>query len=545
MLVEKVHDGKVWIIALNRPGARNAVDAPTAELLAGAFAAFDADEHACVAVLTGTHGTFCAGADLKAVASGQNINVVQPPLPPVHGQLSQAPMGPTRMRLSKPVIAAMSGHAVAGGLELALWAGLRVAEEGTVLGVFCRRWGVPLIDGGAVRLQALLGASRAADLLLTGRPVPAAEALDMGLVHRLVPSGAALPEALALAEQLCAFPQTCMRRDLAAMKDAADCTSQAEALQKEYEHGIVSLAEARAGAAAFSAGAGRGGSFAGFGGEATTEATAAGSAAGGVADAVVFDLGGVLMSSPFPGMSRVERELQLPPEALSKLIAGGGEEGPFQRLERGELDLPGFDTAFSKAVEAHGLPGVSGVGLLAGITRDMQLRPAMLTAVLHLRQAGVATAICTNNFPDPSGETGAVLRAIAPLFDGVFESYKLGLRKPDPAMYCHVAGALGVVPARTVFLDDLGANLKAAARVGWHTIKVSPNDTTGQEAVAALGRHLHLDLVKGGGWTRPPSAGVQAALSGGHSPRPPPRLSAPAAKWAARLASSILMRARL
>src|SRR5437879_6161300 len=189
--------GPVTTVIINRPEVRNAVDGPTAAALAEAFRTFDADETTSVAVLTGAGGTFCAGADLKAVGSERG-NRVEP--------TGDGPMGPTRMRLSKPVIAAVSGHAVAGGLELALWCDLRVADESAVFGVFCRRWGVPLIDGGTVRLPRLIGQSRAMDLILTGRPVDAGEALAFGLANRVVPAGQALAAAQELAAQLANFP---------------------------------------------------------------------------------------------------------------------------------------------------------------------------------------------------------------------------------------------------------------------------------------------------------------------------------------------------
>src|SRR5580692_11559480 len=196
--------GPVTTVLLHRPARRNAVDGPTAAQLAAAFRAFDADPDAAVAVLHGEGGVFCAGADLKAIGTEAGNRVQED---------GDGPMGPTRMRLSKPVIAAIAGHAVAGGLELALWCDLRVAEEDAVLGVFCRRWGVPLIDGGTVRLPRLIGLGRALDLILTGRPVSAAEALQMGLVSRMVPHGQARPAAEALAAEIAALPQTCLRSD--------------------------------------------------------------------------------------------------------------------------------------------------------------------------------------------------------------------------------------------------------------------------------------------------------------------------------------------
>ncbi|WP_405114751.1 crotonase/enoyl-CoA hydratase family protein [Micromonospora sp. NBC_01405] len=240
--------GAVTTVILDRPAARNAVDGSTARALADAFRAFDADPEAAVAVLWGAGGTFCAGADLKAIGTPGG-NRVEPD--------GDGPMGPTRMRLSKPVIAAISGYAVAGGLELALWCDLRVAESDAVLGVFCRRWGVPLVDGGTFRLPRLIGESRAMDLILTGRPVPAEEAYAMGLVNRLVAPGEARVEAERLAAGIARHPQTCLRNDRAAVLAGANLT-EPEAFAVELAHGAESLAaDAAAGAARFAAGAGR------------------------------------------------------------------------------------------------------------------------------------------------------------------------------------------------------------------------------------------------------------------------------------------------
>ena len=250
VLVE--HRAPVTIVSLNRPERRNAVDRATAEALADAFRAFDADEDASVAILRGEGGTFCAGADLHAVSAG-DPNRTEPD--------GDGPMGPTRLRPGKPVIAAVEGHAVAGGLELALWADLRVADESAVFGVFCRRWGVPLIDGGTVRLPRLVGRSHALDMILTGRPVDASEALRMGLANRVAPAGQALDAALELAGQLAAFPQTCLRSDRASVyeQESLDLDT---ALRNEFEHGRVSLAsDAVGGAGRFAGGAGRHGSF--------------------------------------------------------------------------------------------------------------------------------------------------------------------------------------------------------------------------------------------------------------------------------------------
>jgi len=225
-------DGPVSTVILDSPQVRNAVDGPTAAALASAFAEFEADSRASVAVLCGAGGTFCAGADLAAIG-GPDSNRVEPE--------GDGPMGPTRMRLSKPVIAAISGYAVAGGLELALWCDLRVAEDDAVLGVFCRRWGVPLIDGGTVRLPRLIGLGRALDLILTGRAVAAAEAMQMGLVSRVVPHGQARAAAEALAREIAAFPQTCLRSDRQSAVQSLSLTD-AEAIANEFWHGMTALA---------------------------------------------------------------------------------------------------------------------------------------------------------------------------------------------------------------------------------------------------------------------------------------------------------------
>ncbi|HUC27108.1 MAG TPA: crotonase/enoyl-CoA hydratase family protein [Streptosporangiaceae bacterium] len=241
--------GPVTTIILDRPEARNAVDGPTAAALAEAFADFDADADAAVAVLFGAGGTFCSGADLKAIGTPRG-NRTEPDGP--------GPMGPSRMRLSKPVIAAVAGHAVAGGLELALWCDLRVAEEDAVFGVFSRRWGVPLIDGGTVRLPQLVGLGRALDLILTGRAVPAAEAYQMGLVSRIVRRGEAREEAERLALQIAAFPQACMRSDRASALDSVSLSFE-DAMTNEFTRGQTALADPslRAGLARFRGGAGR------------------------------------------------------------------------------------------------------------------------------------------------------------------------------------------------------------------------------------------------------------------------------------------------
>jgi enoyl-CoA hydratase len=254
-------DGAVTTVILHRPQTRNAVDRPTADALAAAFLDFERDETASVAVLWGAGGTFCSGADLKGIAAGRG-NRREPPNESMDALADDAPMGPTRMRLSKPVIAAISGYAVAGGLELACWCDLRVADDDAVFGVFCRRWGVPLIDGGTVRLPRLIGQSRALDMILTGRPVGAAEALDFGLANRVVPKGTARAEAEQLAHQIASLPQRCLRNDRSSVYEQFALPVSA-ALANEFARGLDTLAsdEAHAGAAQFAAGRGRGGSF--------------------------------------------------------------------------------------------------------------------------------------------------------------------------------------------------------------------------------------------------------------------------------------------
>ncbi|HEY1616950.1 MAG TPA: crotonase/enoyl-CoA hydratase family protein [Streptosporangiaceae bacterium] len=251
MPVRVDRSGPVTTVVIDRPEVRNAVDGPTAAALAEAFADFDADPDAAVAVLAGAGGTFCAGADLKAVGTASG-NWTEPDGP--------GPMGPTRMRLSKPVIAAVSGHAVAGGLELALWCDLRVADDDAVFGVFCRRWGVPLIDGGTVRLPQVVGLGRAMDMILTGRPVPATEAFEMGLVSRLVPAGTARKAAEQLARDIAGLPQACLRSDRASALDGMSL-GLADAMAAEFRYGMATLADPGvvAGVSRFRGGAGRGG----------------------------------------------------------------------------------------------------------------------------------------------------------------------------------------------------------------------------------------------------------------------------------------------
>lgn len=246
-------NGFVTTIILDRPDVRNAVDRPTAEALAQAFRDFEADAGARVGVFYGANGHFCAGADLKAMADESRRNRLEPE--------GDAPMGVSRMLLNKPVIAAVSGYAVAGGMELALWCDLRVMEEDAVFGIFCRRWGVPLVDGGTVRLPRLIGMSHALDLILTGRPVGAEESLRMGLANRVVPNGHSRRAAEELAAQLAQFPQTCMRNDRRSAYESYE-RSFGEAMRYEFAIGMESLrADGLDGASRFAGGAGRHGAF--------------------------------------------------------------------------------------------------------------------------------------------------------------------------------------------------------------------------------------------------------------------------------------------
>jgi enoyl-CoA hydratase len=251
VLSEKM--GFVTTIIINRPEVRNAVDRPTAEALVDAFRTFEADSEARVAVITGAGGYFCAGADLKAISDGRGNRMEED---------GDGPMGPTRMLLEKPVIAAVAGHAVAGGLELALWCDLRVVERDAVFGVFCRRWGVPLIDGGTIRLTRLIGHSHALDMILTGRPVHADEALRMGLANRVVDPGTSRAEAEALAEQIAHFPQRCMLSDRRSTYEQWDL-SVLSALEHEFRLGMATVrsGETVEGATRFAKGQGRHGSF--------------------------------------------------------------------------------------------------------------------------------------------------------------------------------------------------------------------------------------------------------------------------------------------
>src|SRR5258708_4059690 len=259
--VHIVRNGPVTTIVIDRPDVRNAVDPRTGGQLVEAFLAFEHDADALAAVLCGSGGTFCAGADLKGISEGRGNRLVAPGAP-FDPQAGDAPLGPTRMRLSKPVIAAVSGYAVAGGLELACWCDLRVAEEDAVFGVFCRRWGVPLVDGGTVRLPRLIGQSRAMDMILSGRGVRADEAYAFGLVNRIVPKGQARTQAEDWAAEIVRFPQSCLRSDRSSVYEQWDL-DYLGAMTNEFVHGTTTLqtGEARAGAARFAGGKGRSGRF--------------------------------------------------------------------------------------------------------------------------------------------------------------------------------------------------------------------------------------------------------------------------------------------
>lgn len=253
MSVSIEKNGPVTTVVLDRPEARNAVDGPTAQALAQAFRQFDADDEARVAVFYGANGTFCAGADLKALADKSRRNRLE--------ALGDGPMGPSRMLLSKPVIAAVAGYAVAGGMELALWCDIRIVEESAIFGIFCRRWGVPLIDGGTVRLPRIIGIGRAMDLILTGRPVAATEACAMGLANRVVPNGEARAQAETLAHEIASFPQHCLRNDRRSVYEQQGLSLQ-DALHSEFAGSVASLeVDGLQGAVDFAQGKGRHGLF--------------------------------------------------------------------------------------------------------------------------------------------------------------------------------------------------------------------------------------------------------------------------------------------
>jgi enoyl-CoA hydratase len=260
MSVRVEKSGKVWIVIHSRPGARNAMDPASAEALAEAFTAFDRDAQACVAVLWGEGGAFCAGYDLKHAASGGG-DIAAIDYPEGDGPLPRGPMGPTRLELDKPVIAAIAGPAVAGGLEVALWCDVRVMEASAYFGVYCRRWGVPLIDGGTVRLPRLVGMGRAMEIILTGRKVPAEEALRIGACEHVVPDGESRRFAEAMAHEIARFPQACMRADRRSVHRQQGLPLR-DAMRYEWRNGLPAFfAEGAAGAARFAGGRGRHGDF--------------------------------------------------------------------------------------------------------------------------------------------------------------------------------------------------------------------------------------------------------------------------------------------
>ena len=260
MTVRIEKNGLVWTVIHSRPEAKNAVDPASAIALEAAFLEFDRDSEAAVAVLWGEGGAFCAGFDLKHAAKGESLETLDFPAAQ-DGAAPRGPMGPTRLMLDKPVIAAVAGPAVAGGFEIALWCDLRVMEESAYFGVYCRRWGVPLIDGGTVRLPRIVGRGRALDLILTGRKVDAQEALRINLCEHVVPDGTSRQRAEALAQEIARFPQVCMRADRRSVY-LQEGLPMAEAMRSEWKNSLPALkAEGVAGAARFAAGKGRHGKF--------------------------------------------------------------------------------------------------------------------------------------------------------------------------------------------------------------------------------------------------------------------------------------------
>jgi enoyl-CoA hydratase len=571
-------DGPVLTIVLHRPAQRNAVDGPTARALYKAFVDAEEDSSVNAIVLYGAGGTFCAGADLTALsrtaADGRDVSSFDPstsasnPLTPVQPLRSNedphrvsvtahtsdiGPMGISRLQLTKPVIAAIASHAVAGGLELACWADMRVAEEGATFGVFCRRFGVPLIDGGTVRLPRLIGQSRAMDMILTGRPVDAQEALQMGLANRVVARGMARTAAEEIALQLAAFPQRCLRAD---RWSAIQQHGKPERLALEHEsaHALdIVREESVAGATRFARGQGRHGTFASTSASSHHTVAAASSSSAAVAPAVstaacaapsircvLFDLGGVVVDSPVGVILEYERSLGLPRHALNILL---GRSRHFHALERGEISLEQFepllDAEVAERAQKMGMNlGASAAGVtkrfsshdLFALMGSVAPRRAMLASIARLRQRGILVGAVTNNWKDRLTDSRGCMMtttrtmladsannssssgsdSLDSVFDFIIESCVVGVRKPDRRIF-EVALAraqelllsrppsaaaplpLRLRPAEVVFLDDLGGNLKAARQLGVHTIKVTTAFGRALKQLADLTR-VQLDL---------------------------------------------------
>lgn len=440
-------DPPVATVVLSRPAKKNAVDRATARALSAALREANAAPGVRAVVLWGEGGTFCAGADLAALDNDLA------PFP------ADGPMGPSRGAGPKPLVAAVEGHAVAGGLELALLADLRVAAEDATMGVFCRRWGVPLVDGGTVRLPRVVGEGRAADLVLTGRAVGAAEALAMGLVNRVAPRGGARAAAEALAREIAAHPHECVLADLASLR-AQSGRPAADAMRDEFARATAApgvLDGMRAGARRFAAGGGR--------------------------RAVLFDLGGVVLESPMEQLAMHSALGGLPPEALNRLLGGSG---AWEELECGRLTLEQFYEPFAAELREAGAGGRVDPRALFRDVGSVRARVAMVRAVAALRRAGYRVGALTNNWTYEGIERSPLRRMLARLFDVVVESRLEGVRKPDPRIYRVACERLGVRPGETVFLDDIGRNLKAARALGMATVRVRRVDKDGLAAVAEL-----------------------------------------------------------
>jgi enoyl-CoA hydratase len=505
MQVSSRSSNGVFFVEINRPAQRNAVDRSCAIDLYNAFRAFESDPTLLVAILSGAGGNFCAGADLSAVASNddtrKNITeaVEQNPI---------GPMGPTRLSLSKPVIAAIEGFAVAGGLELACWCDLRVVAQSATLGVFCRRWGVPLIDGGTVRLPRLIGQSRASDLILTGRPVSGPEALSIGLANRLVPDGQALAEATKLAQQIASFPPLCMRADrLSSLKQWS--MSECAALSNEFSAAFPVLgSESVSGASRFSLQkVGRHGSFSAFASPSPASSqlipvSVSSKQSDPVSHlrclipqagqprairAVLFDLGGVILESPVDVIEHHNRALGLPAFCLNRFI---GMSSAFHRLEKGELDASTFASELEN--EALRVPELAQIdrtrldlhGLFVRMS-NVVARPDMLALVDRLKAFGYKTAALTNNWKNQhADETGwasvpSFATDIVSRFDLIVESCVEKIRKPDPEFFLRACARLQCSPSECLFLDDIAANCRSASSVGLHVLRV-PLGSKGQ-----------------------------------------------------------------